>query len=71
LEIDPYFVFHDEGYKGGGSNIVENFREGRTFGVPMLQWCGMTLDAKNAEAEGKPAYPAMLCWLRPPMEMGS
>ncbi len=64
LGIAPEFVFHDEGYKGGGSNIVENFKEGRYFGVPMLQWVGMALEEKNAIEQGKPAYPAMLRWLR-------
>jgi hypothetical protein len=64
LNIDAGFVFHDEGYKGGGSEIAENFRQGRYFGVPMLQWVGLALDKKNAAEQGKPAYPSMLQWLR-------
>jgi hypothetical protein len=59
LNIDPYFVFHDNGYDGGGKEIADNFREGRYFGVPMLQWTGMC-----ATANSTPAYPAMLHWLR-------
>jgi hypothetical protein len=64
LDIDPGFVFHDEGYKNGGSSIAENFKTGHYFGVPMLQWVGMALENKQAEAQGKPAYPQMLQWLR-------
>ncbi len=59
LGIDPYFVFHDKGYDGGGKEIADNFKEGRYFGVPMLQWTGMC-----APATESPAYPAMLRWLR-------
>ena len=64
LDIDPGFVFHDEGYKNGGSSIAENFKAGHYFGVPMLQWVGMALENKQAVAQGKPAYPQMLQWLR-------
>jgi hypothetical protein len=64
LKIDAAFVFHDDGYKGGGSSIADNFKEGRYFGVPMLQWVGMTLDEKNAIEKGQSAYPAMLQWMR-------
>ena len=60
LGIPPEFVFHENGYRGGGASIVENFRNGRYFGVPMLQWL------KMAAAPGSqfPAYPAMLRWVR-------
>jgi hypothetical protein len=63
LDIDPGFVFHDDGYKGGGSYIVDNFREKKYFGLPMLQWTGMAIDPKNA-IKGQPAYPDMIKWLR-------
>jgi hypothetical protein len=59
LDIDPYFVFHDKGYDGGGKEIADNFKEGRYFGVPMLQWTGMCAAGNNT-----PAYPAMLRWMR-------
>jgi hypothetical protein len=64
LGINARFVFHDDGYKGGGSSLAENFENKQYFGVPMLQWVGMTLEEKNAIEQGKPAYPAMLYWLR-------
>jgi hypothetical protein len=64
LDIDPYIVFHAQGYKGGSTSIVENFQSGRYFGVPMLQYHGMCADAQRAAALGMPAYPRMLHWLR-------
>lgn len=61
--LDPYVVFHDEGYKGGGSYIADCFNNKKYFGVPMLQWKGMTADEKRApELQVKP-YPLMLKWM--------
>ena len=62
LEIDPYFVFHDEGYKGGGSYIADNFKNGGYIGLPMLQWKGMAADNKNAAILNVKPYPHMLKW---------
>jgi hypothetical protein len=62
--IDPAIVFHEAGYKGGAASILANFTEGRYFGVPMLQYWGMTAEPKNAEALGIAPYPAMTRWLR-------
>ena len=59
LGLDPGFVFHEQGYQGGGAVMVQNFKEGRFFGVPLLQWLGMT-----GTADGDPLYPAMIKWLR-------
>lgn len=61
LHIDPAFVFHDQGYKGGAAAIVENFRQGRYIGVPMLQWLGMTSTATQGNTD---VYPAMIKWMR-------
>jgi hypothetical protein len=62
LQIDPLFVFHEHGYKGGGSWIAENFKKGNYFGVPVLQWLGMTTTSPGSN--NQPVYPAMLKWLR-------
>ena len=64
LSIDPHIVFHEFGYQGGGSNIVDNFSEGRYLGLPMLQWVGLCLDPKHALLKGCEGYPTMLKWLR-------
>ena len=63
LGLDPYVVFHDEGYKGGGSYIADNFANKNYFGLPMLQWKGMTLDETNAARQNVPPYPCMLKWV--------
>jgi hypothetical protein len=63
LGLDPYIVFHDEGYKGGGSYIADNFGNKNYFGLPMLQWKGMALDEVNAARQNLPAYPRMMKWV--------
>lgn len=63
LQLDPSYVFHDKGYKGGGSYIADNFKAGQYFGLPMLQWKGMAADEKTAGALGVAAYPAMIKWV--------
>ncbi len=64
LHIDPYFVFHNEGYQTGGNHIADQFRQKRYFGLPMLQWIGLTADEKRANELGIAAYPSMIKWLR-------
>ncbi len=64
LSINPYFVFHEEGYHGGGKNIADSFIEGRYFGLPMLQLYGMSAESQRAAAIGIKKYPAMEKWLR-------
>jgi hypothetical protein len=63
LEIPLDVVFHEHGYKGGGNSLIETFTQGRGFGVPMLQWLGMTADAKRAEGLGIAPFPNMIRWL--------
>lgn len=48
-------LFHPYGYKGGSAGLIESFSEGRTFGVPLLAWWGLTSEAD---------YPAMHRWMR-------
>lgn len=64
LAIDPYFVFHNDGYKGGGKEIADNFSAGRYFGVPMLQFCGMSAEPHMAVSLGIKPFPGMEKWLR-------
>lgn len=64
LEIDPYYVFHDGGYHGGGKEIADNFMAGAYFGTPMLQWVGLTAEANRAAELGINPYPFMIRWLR-------
>ena len=64
LGLDPYFVFHDDGYKGGGSYIADAFTNKYYFGLPMLQLIGLTADEKNAAGLNVGPYPHMIKWLR-------
>lgn len=64
LRLNPEVVFHPDGYRGGSQALIENFASGRTVGVPMLQWVGMTLDGRRAAETGGAPYPAMIKWLR-------
>lgn len=64
LGIDPGFVFHPHGYKGAGPHIAAEFAAGRYFGVPMLQYAGMTaIPTKNNKGEVG-VYPEMVRWVR-------
>jgi hypothetical protein len=62
LGIDPEIVFHEQGYKGGGNSIVANFNEGKYFGVPLLEWCGMCYDAQTAGQLNMHPFPKMISW---------
>ena len=64
LGLEPAVVFHADGYRGGSESMLENFKESRYIGVPMLQWLGMAFDEKKARELGAAAYPAMVKWLR-------
>jgi hypothetical protein len=64
LQLDPKVLFHENGYRGGSDALIENFTQGRYFGVPMLQWLGMALDESHARERGLAAYPRMQKWLR-------
>ncbi len=68
IGIDPLAVFHPDGYKGGGAQIVENFSAGRYFGVPLLQWYGLTEcpvpPAFPEVSSSHVVYPRMKRWVR-------
>ena len=64
IGLEPEFVFHENGYKSGGSHIANLFREKSYIGLPMLQWVGLTADEKNAPALKIEPYPNMIKWLR-------
>jgi hypothetical protein len=64
LDIPPEVVFHPAGYKGGSQAIIENFSEGRYFGVPLLQLYEMAVESRFASERSVEPYPHMLRWLR-------
>jgi hypothetical protein len=64
LGLDPFVVFHDEGYRGGGIYIADAFNNKSYIGLPMLQWIGLTADEKNAPELHTAPYPHMIKWMR-------
>ena len=64
IGLDPTVVFHENGYLGGSTSLLENFAEGRFLAVPMLQYYGMTLEQRPAAERGERPYPHMVSWLR-------
>ena len=64
LRLPPEILFHPAGYNGGSSALIEAFSSGRYFGVPMLQYHGMTLEPREAAKRGIPSFPHMLRWVR-------
>lgn len=63
LGIDPKIVFHEYGYKGSGESIVANFSQGQYFGVPLLEWCGMSYGAATAKKLNRRPFPEMVSWV--------
>ena len=63
LGLDLRILFHDGGYKGWSEALIENFTHERYFGVPMLQWIGLTADEKRAKELLIAPYPKMIRWL--------
>jgi len=64
LKMDPAVVFHADGYRGASESLIDNFTQGRTVGVPMLQWVGLTKEPRQAAELGIEPYPHMVRWLR-------
>ncbi len=64
LGLPPEVVFHQHGYHGSAESLIARYAQGHA-GVPLLQWMGLTLDAKRAAAIGLLPYPHMQRWLRP------
>lgn len=64
IGIDPAVVFHSDGYKGDSESILSNFNQGHYFGVPILEWYGMTDRATDIQQNNTQSYPRMVSWLR-------
>lgn len=64
LGIHPSFVFHEAGYKGQSKWLIEQFQTGTYIGLPLLQWMGLTYDAKQALEKNVKPFPHMVKWLR-------
>lgn len=65
LNLDPDFVFHDNGYKNSSDWYIENFTSGTYMGLPLLQWLKMAYSDKEISKNKNLAFPVMQNWLRP------
>lgn len=63
LEIDPFFVFHEQGYRGGRDYITDSCHAKSYIGLSMLEKIGLTTNEKNARRLNIPSYPHMIKWL--------
>ncbi|NVJ99640.1 MAG: hypothetical protein HWE25_15935 [Alphaproteobacteria bacterium] len=63
-DIEPEVVFHDHGYKGGGSHAAAIYRQGHWPGVPLLAWMGLTGMPEMEGEIAKPKFPDMKAWMR-------
>ena len=63
LLIDPFFVFHEQGYRGGRDYITDSCRLKNYIGLSMLEKIGLTVNEKNAHRLNTPSYPHMTKWL--------
>lgn len=64
LQLPLEFVFHPNGYKNASDWFISNFSTQSYIGLPFLEWVGLCLSEDRAIKEGKPAFPAMLKWMR-------
>ena len=64
LLIDPFFVFHEQGYRGGRDYITDSCRLKSYIGLSMLERIGLTVTEKKASRLNVPSYPQMIKWLR-------
>ena len=64
LRLPPEVVFHAQGYRGGSQSIIENFKDGRFFGVPWLAYCGLTRERYDASCPDAAVFPHMQRWVR-------
>jgi len=68
LGLAAEVVFHEHGYHDSAETLIGVYREGRA-GVALLQWMGMTLEAKRAAEAAVPGWPSMKRWLRADAEV--
>lgn len=59
LDIDPAYVFHESGYRGGSETIIDSCQKNEYMGLFMLQSLGMAKENKQPAG-----VPSMLNWLR-------
>ncbi len=64
LDINPYIVFHDNGYKGDSKWLVEHYKGGGELGIPLVEWMNLSYSKERAKQENEKPFPIMKQWLR-------
>lgn len=64
LCLDPAVVFHESGYKGQSTWLIEQFEAGTYIGLPLIQWMGLAYDEQKAARMNVSAFPHMIKWTR-------
>lgn len=64
LGLESAVLFHDGGYHGRAAGLRTTFELGVYLGASGLAAAGLTLLPAQVVADGPPAYPHMLAWLR-------
>lgn len=62
LDLSPEVIFYNRNRSPG--DIIDRFNTGRFFGVPLLQWAGMTNEPTRDLKGNLVVFPAMIKWLR-------
>lgn len=55
--VPAEIVFHEDGYKGDSDWLLENFRNKKYIGLPLLEWMKIAAKRENGEVE-------IVSWLR-------
>ncbi|HEY6803664.1 MAG TPA: hypothetical protein VI306_08805 [Pyrinomonadaceae bacterium] len=64
LKLDMELVFYPGSFHGWSTALVENFKEERYVGIPLLQRFGMSYEPRLAAVHGVAPYPHMVRWIR-------
>lgn len=62
LQIAPEVVFHNGGYKGQSTQIIQGYQSGAFMGLPIMQMYEMAYEPHQATARGLQAFPFMYKW---------
>ncbi|MCW8329690.1 hypothetical protein MD588_12810 [Photobacterium sp. SDRW27] len=64
LNLTSDVIFATSRYGDSSCEIIEKFSTGRSIGVPLLQWAGMTNEPTRNLNDNMVVFPAMIKWLR-------
>ena len=63
LNLSPEVIFYNRN-SSCPTEVIDKFNTGRFWGVPLLQWAGMSNEPTRALGGEMIVFPAMIKWLR-------